>query len=273
MGPTFLGIVVGFVVLSILFGIVERLFPSIPGRRVVRAGFWLDVCYWGFTPLVTKTATRVAVIVFLVPTAAFVLWLAGRGVSRESFDAVKQGFGPLARQPIWLQAIEMLVIGDFIGYWLHRMFHRGAWWPFHAVHHSSTELDWLGAVRLHPVNDAVSRLGQAAVLLGLGFVPTAVAGYGGFLTLYAIFLHANLSWDLGPLRGVIASPRFHRWHHTKEAEALNKNFAGFFPLWDIVFGTYYMPRGKVPTDFGVPDAVPMRLWGQLIWPFRARKSG
>jgi sterol desaturase/sphingolipid hydroxylase (fatty acid hydroxylase superfamily) len=39
---------------------------------------------------------------------------------------------------------------------------------------------------------------------------------------------------------VIASPR-HRWHHTGEAEARDKNFAGLLPLWDILFGTYYMP--------------------------------
>jgi sterol desaturase/sphingolipid hydroxylase (fatty acid hydroxylase superfamily) len=41
---------------------------------------------------------------------------------------------------------------------------------------------------------------------------------------------------------VIASPRpRHRWHHTGEAEARDKNFAGQLPLWDILFGTYYMP--------------------------------
>jgi sterol desaturase/sphingolipid hydroxylase (fatty acid hydroxylase superfamily) len=39
-------------------------------------------------------------------------------------------------------------------------------------------------------------------------------------------------------RSVIASPRFHRWHHTGEAEARDKNFAGLLPLCDILFGTY-----------------------------------
>lgn len=32
---------------------------------------------------------------------------------------------------------------------------------------------------------------------------------------------------------------------------MDKNFAGLFPIWDILFGTFYMPRGKVPADLGV----------------------
>jgi sterol desaturase/sphingolipid hydroxylase (fatty acid hydroxylase superfamily) len=63
---------------------------------------------------------------------------------------------------------------------------------------------------------------------------------------------------------VIATPVFHRWHHSRQAEAMDKNFAGLFPIWDILFGTYYMPRGKMPEDFGVsgdfPQDMPRQLW-------------
>jgi len=45
-------------------------------------------------------------------------------------------------------------------------------WPFHAVHHSSEDLDWLGSLRVHPVNDFVNKLMQAAPLLLVGFNPT-----------------------------------------------------------------------------------------------------
>ena len=78
---------------------------------------------------------------------------------------------------------------------------------------------------------------------------------------------ANLDWDWRPLRAVLASPRFHRWHHTDEASARDKNFAGLLPLWDILFGTYYMPRDKVPTRFGTTSPV-AGLVGQMIFPFR-----
>jgi sterol desaturase/sphingolipid hydroxylase (fatty acid hydroxylase superfamily) len=184
-------------------------------------------------------------------------------------EAIAAGFGPLVQLPLWLQAILILVVGDFIGYWSHRWFHSRRLWKFHAIHHSSTELDWLSSVRLHPVNEVGSRILQAIPFVLLGFSPKAVAAYVPFLTFYAILIHANVSWGFGPLRYVIATPLFHRWHHTSEDEALDKNFAGLLPLWDILFGTLYLPEGKRPTHFGTHDhSVPESFLGQLAYPFR-----
>jgi sterol desaturase/sphingolipid hydroxylase (fatty acid hydroxylase superfamily) len=70
---------------------------------------------------------------------------------------------------------------------------------------------------------------------------------------------------------LIASPRFHRWHHTDESEARDKNFAGLLPAWDILFGTYYMPADRRPTSFGTVTPVPDGLLGQLTFPFRSRR--
>jgi sterol desaturase/sphingolipid hydroxylase (fatty acid hydroxylase superfamily) len=70
---------------------------------------------------------------------------------------------------------------------------------------------------------------------------------------------------------VIASPVFHRWHHTSEEEGLDKNFAGLFPFIDLAFGTFYMPEGRQPERFGiVRDDVPDGLVAQLAYPFRRR---
>jgi sterol desaturase/sphingolipid hydroxylase (fatty acid hydroxylase superfamily) len=66
---------------------------------------------------------------------------------------------------------------------------------------------------------------------------------------------------------VIASPAFRRWHHTSAAEGRDRNFAGLLPLWDILFGTFWLPD-RPPTRFGVDDPVPTHLPGQLLWPFR-----
>jgi len=123
----------------------------------------------------------------------------------------------------------------------------------HAIHHSSEQLDWLSAVRVHPLNDIVSRTAQVLPFLLLGFAARVVVPVLPFLTVYAIAVHANVSWDFGPLRAVLASPRFHRWHHSSRPEGLDRNFAGLFPFWDIVFGTYYLPRDRSPQRFGVLD--------------------
>ena len=151
---------------------------------------------------------------------------------------------------------------------MHRWFHGARLWRFHAVHHSSVDLDWLSAVRLHPVNDVVMRIAGVLPILLLGFAPIAVTGVIPILTLLAILVHANLDWDWGPFRWVIVSPRFHRWHHTSETEARDKNFAGLFPAWDILFGTYHMPKDRRPASFGTATPVPAGLLGQLVFPFR-----
>lgn len=260
-GPTLQGLLIGFAVLGVLFALLQAIWPSVRGQRIFRKGFLTDCVYWIFTPLVTRTITPIAVVIAIVPLAA---------VYGVPWDRFRSGFGPMAELPAGTQAALVFVCGDFLGYWQHRFFHGRQLWPFHAVHHSSEELDWLSSVRLHPINDVGSRIFQAVPILAMGFDPRVVAIYAPAATFYAILLHANLSWDYGPFRYLIASPRFHRWHHTKAAEGQDKNFAGFFPFWDLLFGTFFMPKGRQPTVFGVDDPVPGGLLGQLVYPFRRR---
>jgi sterol desaturase/sphingolipid hydroxylase (fatty acid hydroxylase superfamily) len=62
---------------------------------------------------------------------------------------------------------------------------------------------------------------------------------------------------------------FHRWHHATEPEAIDKNYAATFPILDILFGTYYMPEGKLPTEFGTVGApLPEQFLDQMVYPFR-----
>ena len=261
--PTPLALVVSLLVLGLVFLLIERMSPAQRGQRIFRRGFWLDFSYWFFTPLVTGFITRVAVVLAALPLVALL------GLS---WDVLKNhayhGFGWISRQWLGLQALEIFFMADLLGYGMHRLFHGRRLWSFHAVHHGSTEVDWLSSVRLHPVNEAVTRSVEVIPLLLLGFNPVALASYVPFITLYAILLHANVNWNYGPLRYVIASPVFHRWHHSKEPEALDKNFAGFFAFWDLLFGTFYVPENKLPTDFGVKETIPDSLWGQLTYPFR-----
>ena len=55
MGPTLVRLLIGFVVLALLLGPLERLWPAIRGRRVWRRGLGTDLAYWLFTPFVTRT--------------------------------------------------------------------------------------------------------------------------------------------------------------------------------------------------------------------------
>ena len=222
-----------------------------------------DLGYWIFTPIVTRAISRVGVIVALVIVAL----MFGQKPDKAAIEGLLAGHGPIGAQPKWVQAIELIVVLDFLGYWLHRLFHGQWWWRFHEVHHSSEDLDWLSAVRVHPVNDLVNRAVPLVIVVLLGFSPMVLAGALPVIAIYAILLHANVTWDFGPLKWVLASPAFHRWHHTSAGEGRDRNFAGLFPIWDIVFGTWYMPA-RQPSEFGSGRPVPGSLIGQLLWPFQ-----
>jgi sterol desaturase/sphingolipid hydroxylase (fatty acid hydroxylase superfamily) len=87
-------------------------------------------------------------------------------------------------------------------------------------------------------------------------------------------VHANLNWTLGPFKYAIATPVFHRWHHTSLKEGGDTNFAGTFPVWDILFGTFRMPDNVLPDNYGVDDQViPDEIGGQLAYPFRNIGNG
>ncbi len=194
MAPTLAGTLIGLVVLSLFFWVFER-FAGHARAPLFRRGWWTDAAWWVFTPLVVKAVSRVLV---LLP---FVI-LIGLGVaSAEGLRAREYaGFGPVGAQPIWLQFMEVHVLADLIAYWTHRKFHGGRWWPFHAVHHSSEDLDWLSSVRVHPVNSLALNLIQAMPLVLVGFNPFVTLSAAPVFTFYAILLHARVNWTVRTAR-------------------------------------------------------------------------
>jgi sterol desaturase/sphingolipid hydroxylase (fatty acid hydroxylase superfamily) len=258
--PT-LGYVAGsFLVLAAVLWPLEKLFPARREQRVRRAGFLTDLVFWFFTPLVSKAVTY-ALVVLAVGT---LLPLVGR----PSDLSILEGWGPVGAQPLWLQFVEVVLIADLIFYWTHRWFHTTRLWPFHAVHHSGTEMDWLSSMRFHPLNDTLTRLCQAIPLFLLGFSPVAVVAMVPIVVLFIVVTHANVPWTWGPLRYVLVSPVYHQWHHSCETEALDKNFAGVLPLWDVLFGTLHFPAGQRPSVFGVKEGdVPNGVHRQMVYPF------
>jgi len=263
-----IGLLVALLVLSVVFGVIERLWPSSTAQRRSRQSLITDLTWWGFTPLVGKVFAGLVVGVFILVIAR----LLGQDVTVDELKGLTQRDTFVSRQPLGVQLVAFLIIADLMAYWMHRAHHTfERLWRSHAVHHSSTELNWLSSVRVHPFNEALQNAAIASPLVLLGFQTGTVAAYLPFLTFYAIFVHANVRWDFGPLRYVIVTPAFHRWHHSAEADALNKNFAGLFPLTDWLFGTLYLPKGVQPSRFGVNDLqVPGGFLAQLAFPLRRR---
>jgi sterol desaturase/sphingolipid hydroxylase (fatty acid hydroxylase superfamily) len=177
---------------------------------------------------------------------------------------------PLTRMvgawPVPLQAAVVLVAYDAMQYWLHRGFHDDALWRYHAVHHSAEEIDILTSFRIHPVNFLVYSGGPTIVLLLAGFSPAAFIALAPINFLMGCLTHANLNWTYGPLRYVVSSPMFHRWHHAVVENSRSRNYAPNFPIWDLMFGTFHMPMNERPRAYGAPE-VPSNFVGQIAYPF------
>lgn len=244
-----------------IFSILSLFAPCNGGQPWWRKrGLTTDLAYWILIPIFTRYV-RIGL------TILFTIYLLGITSGEDMVRLYDHGHGLLAKLPLWIQAAIFVVGSDFLLYWSHRMFHRDPFWKYHAVHHSSEDLEWISAWRFHPFN-----LMLGTVLVDVAFILAGISTdiflvVGPFNILTSAMVHANLNWSFGPLKRVIASPVFHRWHHTSPDLGGNRNFAGTFALWDWMFGTFYMPENELPQSYGIDDPqFPKNLALQFFYP-------
>ena len=247
--------VLELLVLGLLFIPLERFF-ALRRQRIFRAGWQTDLKHF----FVSHAGVQVLSFVAMVPVQAMFAWAVQMDFQRA-----------IAAQPLWLQFVEILLVVDLTTYWVHRAFHKVPFlWSFHAIHHSSLEMDWLAGSRMHLVDVVVTRAAGFLPVFVLGFSQGALLAYLAFVSIHAVYIHANVRWRWPLLRWIIATPEYHHWHHSSEDEGLDKNFAGFLPLWDVVFGTAHLP-GRWPQRYGTVNFQPPQDYlGQLVYPFRRR---
>jgi sterol desaturase/sphingolipid hydroxylase (fatty acid hydroxylase superfamily) len=248
--------------LAAVFTVLTSFWACNPGRPWWRkADLVTDLCYWFFIPVITRYLR----IGLLIAGAAIVFRITTADGLVAFYD---NGHGPLATLPLVAQMIVFLVGEDIILYWTHRYFHGAKMWKYHAVHHSSEELEWISAARFHPVNLFLGTVAADVALLLAGVSPNVFVVLGPLTIAHSAFVHANLDWTLGPFKYVIAGPVFHRWHHTAAVRGGEKNFAATFPILDVLFGTFYMPAGELPDSYGIGEReFPASFPGQLVHPF------
>lgn len=246
----------------IVFGALAKICPCNPNQPLIRKGMLTDILYALIIPIFGNFIT-----VILIITGFGLLF---HNASSEQLDYyLSNGYGYLGSLPLWLQSAFVFVVSDFILYWTHRIFHGKKLWKWHAIHHSPTEIDWLTTHRFHPINSWSTFIMVNVLMILIGFSPQSIASMAVLNTIYSAMVHANLNWTFGKFRYLFASPVFHRWHHTTQKEGLDKNFAPTFPLFDVMFGTFYMPEGKLPEHYGIKGSkIPEDFVGQIIYPFK-----
>lgn len=203
--------------------------------------------------------------IFILPVAA--LLVAGIAALLQRWQLVL--FEPALWDALGVYPVLILVVllGDFIGYWRHRLEHTALLWPSHAIHHSDTEMTWTTLARFHPVNRLVTTAVDSAFLLALGFPPWAIVANNVVRHYYGYFIHADLPWTYGPLGAIFVSPAMHRWHHARELRYAGTNFATVFSIFDRAFGTLSVP-GPCTVPLGVQEDMGKGLRGQLAHPFK-----
>jgi sterol desaturase/sphingolipid hydroxylase (fatty acid hydroxylase superfamily) len=243
----------GLLLMAVIFIPLEWVLAIRPHQKVLRRDWLNDAVYW----VVNSQIIGLALAALIAGAAA-----CDRLVPISVRSAT-------AAQPYWLQIIEAVILADLGIYFTHRAFHAiPCLWKFHAIHHSIEELDWLAGARVHPVEQIINKCVPLVPLFVLGFSDGVIGVYVLLYAWQSVFLHSNIRFRLGPLRWVLASPEFHHWHHSKEYQARDRNFAGQLPFLDALFGTGYMPRGVQPMSFGIDEPMRQNYLSQLALPFR-----
>lgn len=254
---TFLGTIVMFLIFGAIFAPLERLIPY--SRR------WLD-----------DKETPIDIMLFFGSK----VWgdYINRPLRLATVALVVQEISPSIGQEIWptfihpvAQVFLLLAVKDFFRYWYHRWMHESEFmWRWHAVHHSSERLYWFNGTRSHPLEGLVSSF-LWAIPFAFIKAPVEIVFVTGLMgRTIGRFQHTNMNLILGPFDYIFSSPKNHRYHHSKKVEEGNSNYGGDVIIWDLLFGTFYLPKGEQPSDDigigGMPN-YPQTFVGLMLAPF------
>jgi ornithine lipid hydroxylase len=225
---------------------------SIRGDREI----WRDI---GHAVLYTGLGGNVAKLVFLYGLAS--------ALSRSGF-AGGLGVWPV-NSPVAIQLLLVVLLGDLLEYWYHRLSHNVSWlWPLHAVHHTPIRLHALKGPRHHVVYFLGRGLVVWAPLLLIGVPPILVVWQFVAEVLFGTLAHANIAFRIPAFVHLIfVTPEFHRIHHSIDANQGNSNYSTVFPIWDMIFGTRTDPTLVEARETGIDqDPIPRRFLSELLAP-------
>lgn len=137
--------------------------------------------------------------------------------------------------------ILFVIIADFFFYWFHRLAH--VWqplWRIHKLHHSDRNLNVSTTLRNHWLEEPIRAVITVAPISALVNISPIDGGiFAALLAQWSYFIHANVKIPFGFFTKIVCGPQVHRVHHS--IGVINKNFAAFLPIYDILFGTYLQP--------------------------------
>jgi sterol desaturase/sphingolipid hydroxylase (fatty acid hydroxylase superfamily) len=172
--------------------------------------------------------------------------------------------------PLWLQAVTMVLVVDFLRYWLHRFAHENdTLWRLHAVHHSVEQLYWLNTARFHPIEKTLQMCLDSLPFLLMGVDERVLALYYLAYASNGFFQHCNIDVRYGFLNYIVGSAETHRWHHSRVPRESNANYGNTVLIWDVLFGTWFLPADREIAELGLQERdYPRSFVGLMRAPFR-----
>ena len=236
------------------FVLLEWVFPRVrPEQAPLSPGWRLDLAYFGVNHLLIG--------VFLVVSTHFAHDYFAWAIS-PSLQA------HVVALPAIIRFALVILAADAVEYVSHRAYHEvPLLWRIHAVHHSPEYMDWLSGSRLHFIEPLVTRALVLVPIVLLGFPQDTIFAYLIFISVQSVLIHSNIKVKVGWLRYVIVTPQFHHWHHASDAEAIDKNYAAHTPIFDMMFGTWHLPKDRWPVKYGTVKPIPGGMLGQFLHPF------
>jgi len=247
--------------------VLELMLPRNLDYKVVkRKGFWLDIFYVIFNDFLLMGLGFFAFM--WVFEKAYLAGLGSIGIDSTVIFEIHDW-------PLWAQILVLFVIVDLMEFLAHYAMHRFNFlWAFHKIHHAQEEIGFASSRHFH--------WGEIFVFKPFIYLPLILLGYTAqeytilVLTLVyfaAFFSHTNVRLNFGFFNYLFITPQTHQWHHAKNMPHPHRygvNFASVLPLWDLLIGTFYLPKDKreIP-ELGVDDGndMPKTFFGQFVYPF------
>ncbi len=171
--------------------------------------------------------------------------------------------------PTWMQVLLMILLADLLRYWLHRAAHTNQYlWRLHSVHHSVEQLYWLNTSRFHPLEKLLQMMLDSLPFLLMGVDEKVLSLYYIAYATNGFLQHSNIQLRFGILNYVVGSAELHRWHHSKEPKESNTNYGNNVIIWDLLFGTWFLPKGRNVDTLGLLEEYPKTFLKLLSAPFR-----
>ncbi len=220
-------------VLMLVFYVIERVTP---GESQSSSGRWFNYLYY---PIVLAWVLLLQVL--MGPLYLQGLALVGGGVLPKFVGPVSGTIGTA------VFTLVFAFLWDVWQYWVHRWQHESAiLWQTHKLHHADTAVNSSSQSRQHLLNYTLLSLLYVPMVMLFGSLAPHVAASFVMFRVWGFVIHMNAHVEFGPLTPIVTGPQYHRVHHSRLPQHVDRNFATFFPAIDKMFGTYYRP---LPGEF------------------------